>query len=74
MIHIGKQIAMDDDWVMEKLKELDEACYNERGNIRAIVSEMVPMYHYNEEKDPGAWEFADLPGGELKENHVHEKR
>ena len=63
LIHIGKPIEMDDDWFKKKLKLLDEACYNERGNIKTLVSELVPTYRYSEEEDTRAFEFAEVPGG-----------
>ena len=46
LIHIGKPIRMDDEWFCKKLKELDEASQKECGEIRDLVSEMVPTYRY----------------------------
>ena len=46
-IHIGHPIEMDDDWFMEKLIELEHACNSETGNIRELVSEVVPTYVYH---------------------------
>ena len=45
-IHIGKPIDMDDAWFMDKLRELDEASRAESDDIRRLVSEVVPTYHY----------------------------
>ena len=45
-IHIGKPIEMDDAWFMDKLRELDEASRAESDDIRRLVSEVVPTYHY----------------------------
>lgn len=50
LIHIGKPIEMDDGWFREKLEELDLASRQESGHIRALVSEVVPTYHYREEE------------------------
>ena len=46
MIHIGKPIEMDDEWFRIKLRELDEASRSESDRIRALVSQVVPTYHY----------------------------
>ena len=35
---------MDDEWVAQKLVELDEAAKEEVDNIRELVAEMVPTY------------------------------
>ena len=45
-IHIGKPIEMDDEWFLEKLGQLEQACKNEDGSIRKLVSEVVPTYSY----------------------------
>ena len=47
LIHIGKPIQMDDEWFKGKLKELDEAACREDENMKAIVAEIVPTYHFN---------------------------
>lgn len=49
LIHIGKPIEMDDEWFKEKLKELDEASKNEQEDMKQIVSEIVPTYHYKKD-------------------------
>lgn len=46
LIHIGKPIQMDDEWFKGKLKELDEAACREDENMKAIVAEIVPTYHF----------------------------
>lgn len=51
LIHIGKPIEMDDDWFMEKLKQLDEASRQETDEMRKIVAEIVPTYHYKDAKN-----------------------
>lgn len=43
-IHIGKPIAMDDQWFLEKLDILDEASYQENADICMLVKELVPEY------------------------------
>lgn len=54
LIHIGHPIEMDDEWFLEKLKELDEASYSETDHMRAIVAEIVPTYHYNKKPQESA--------------------
>ncbi len=46
LIYIGEPIKMNDEWFREKLKELDEASRAEDPNIRALVAQVVPTYHY----------------------------
>ena len=45
LIHIGKPIEMDDEWFKRKLRQLDEASYQEAENMKGIVAEIVPTYH-----------------------------
>ena len=49
-IHIGRPIEMDDEWFVQKLMELEQACKSETGRIRELVSEVVSTYSYNGEK------------------------
>lgn len=49
LIHIGKPIEMDDVWFREKLLELNEASKQESNQIRKLVSEIVPTYHFTDE-------------------------
>lgn len=46
LIHIGKPIQMDDAWFKKKLRQLDEASYQEAEDMKAIVAEVVPTYQY----------------------------
>ncbi len=46
MIYIGKPIAYDAERFEEQLKKLGEASLDENSDIRALVKEMVPTYHY----------------------------
>ena len=46
LIHIGKPIQMDDAWFEKKLRQLDEASYQEAEDMKAIVAEVVPTYQY----------------------------
>lgn len=46
LIHIGKPIEMDDEWFMEKLKELEQMSYQETDHIRELVAEIVSTYHF----------------------------
>ena len=51
LIHIGKPISMDDAWFAEKLQELERACTQESDEIRHLVSQIVPTYRYNPERE-----------------------
>lgn len=51
LIHIGKPIAMDDDWFQQKLGELDLASRKESDEIKRLVSEVVPTYQYDPAKE-----------------------
>ena len=42
---------MDDNWFMEKLAQLEQACNSETGHTRELVSEMVPTYSYGGEEN-----------------------
>lgn len=50
LIHIGCPIKMDDDWFRKKMIQLDKASYQESEEIKRMVAEIVPTYHYEEEK------------------------
>ncbi|MBE6919377.1 MAG: polysaccharide biosynthesis protein [Ruminococcaceae bacterium] len=45
LIHIGRPIEMDDEQFVRNLEELRRACEQETGEIKAIVAQMVPTYH-----------------------------
>lgn len=45
LIHIGKPIEMDDAAFKKKLRQLDEAAYQETDRMRKLVAEVVPTYH-----------------------------
>lgn len=47
LIHIGKPIDMDDEWFEKKLKQLDEAAYQETDEIKKLAAELVPTYQYS---------------------------
>lgn len=49
LIHIGKPIEIDEDQFFIQLKKLKEASKNESTDIRAMIKEIVPTYHYKEE-------------------------
>ena len=46
LIHIGKPIEIDEDQFFIQLKNLKEASKNESADIRAMIKEIVPTYHY----------------------------
>lgn len=48
LIHIGKPIEIDEDQFFIQLKRLKEASKDESKDIRALIKEIVPTYHYKE--------------------------
>lgn len=46
LIHIGKPIEIDEMRFFVQLKELKEASKNESADIREMIKEIVPTYHY----------------------------
>lgn len=46
LIHIGHPIEMDDEWFTRKLRQLDEASYQETDKMKELVAEVVPTYQY----------------------------
>ena len=51
LIHIGKPIEMDDEWFRQMLDRLEDACNSESDDIRELVSQAVPTYHYQKTED-----------------------
>ena len=49
LIYIGEPIAFDEVHFLSELKKLEEAAVNENGNIKEIVSGIVPTYHIRPE-------------------------
>ena len=49
LIYIGKPIEIDESRFFVQLKNLKEASKNESNDIRPMIKEIVPTYHYNEE-------------------------
>ena len=45
LIHIGSPIPFDMDLFVDQLKELMDASYANRDDIRKLVEEIVPTYH-----------------------------
>ena len=50
MIYIGKPIEFDDSQFERQLEKLQQASMDEDGDIREVVKEIVPTYHYNTEE------------------------
>jgi len=50
MIYIGKPIEYDAEVFEQQLERLKKASLNEECDVREVVKEMVPTYHYTEEK------------------------
>ncbi|MCD7809324.1 MAG: polysaccharide biosynthesis protein [Erysipelotrichaceae bacterium] len=50
LIHIGKPIDIDEDTFLDKLDDLKKAAYAETDDMRALVQELVPTYHYKKEE------------------------
>lgn len=47
MIHIGKPIELDEHEFFAQLKELKDECQIENSDIRPLIKEIVPTYHYS---------------------------
>ncbi len=45
LINIGSPIEFDEDKFLKQLKQLMEAAYQERDDIRELVEQVVPTYH-----------------------------
>ena len=52
LIHIGKPIEIDETEFFVQLKNLKEASKNESNDIRSIVQNIVPTYHYQTTEEP----------------------
>lgn len=48
LIYIGKPIEIDESKFFVQLKNLKEASKNESNDIRPMIKEIVPTYHYDE--------------------------
>ncbi len=46
LIHVGKPIEIDEMEFFRQLKRLKEESKNESGDIRPLIQEIVPTYHY----------------------------
>lgn len=51
LIHIGKPIEIDETKFFVQLKNLKEASKNESADIREMIKEIVPTYHYKETEE-----------------------
>lgn len=49
LIHIGRPIEFDEDDFLGKLDDLKKGMYDDSIDMRAIVSEIVPTYHYKKD-------------------------
>ncbi len=47
LIHVGKPIEIDETQFFIQLKKLKEESKNESGDIRPLIQEIVPTYHYH---------------------------
>ena len=47
LIHVGKPIEIDEMQFFLQLKKLKEESKNESGDIRPLIQEIVPTYHYS---------------------------
>lgn len=48
LIHIGRPIELDESLFFKQLKNLEEASKEEVRDIRPLIREIVPTYHYKE--------------------------
>ena len=46
LIHIGKPIELNEQEFFSQLKELKDECQIESSDIRPLIHEIVPTYHY----------------------------
>lgn len=51
LIHIGKPIELDERQFFVQLKKLEEASKSECRDIRPMIREIVPTYHYQEKRE-----------------------
>ena len=49
LIHVGKPIEFDEGWFSEKLELLRRNMYDDKCDIRSLVSEIVPTYKYKKD-------------------------
>ena len=47
MIHIGRPIELDEHEFFAQLKALKDECQIESSDIRPLIQEIVPTYHYS---------------------------
>ncbi len=50
LIHVGKPIEIDEMQFFAQLKKLKEESKNESRDIRPLIQEIVPTYHYKQEE------------------------
>ena len=50
LIHIGRPIELDERLFFQQLKQLEEASKEENKDIRPLIHEIVPTYHYQEKR------------------------
>ena len=50
LIHIGRPIELDERLFFQQLKKLEEASKEENKDIRPLIHEVVPTYHYQEKR------------------------
>ena len=50
LIHIGRPIELDERLFFQQLKQLEEASKEENEDIRPLIHEVVPTYHYQEKR------------------------
>ena len=49
LIHIGKPIEIDEDFLLKTIEEMRSTMYDESANIRELVKKIVPTYQYSPE-------------------------
>ena len=68
-IFIGKPITMDYDKFKKGIRKLDEAVWRETDDIRRMVKELVPGYHYTEAIPSSAGVISSEDTGDAEENY-----
>lgn len=49
LIHIGKPIDIDEEFLLKTIEEMRNTMYDESANIRELVKKIVPTYQYSPE-------------------------
>lgn len=68
-IFIGKPIVMDYEKFKREIKKLDEAVWLETDDVRRLVKELVPGYHYTEDAGKAVGGIAGEDSADVEKGH-----